>query len=61
MVTASSDNDALLAALGWLREGGDFRFFGPSPNIPDHYGTYLKSCGPLISESTQAVPASAKP
>ena len=44
VVTASSDNDAPLAALGWPREGGDIRSFGPSPKISDHHKVHLKSC-----------------
>ena len=33
-VTVSGDNDALLVAVGWQREGGDFLLLGLSPNVP---------------------------
>ena len=50
-MTASSDNNAPLAAIRRLRERGDFRFSGLSPNIPDYCTreTRIGSCGARFS------------
>ena len=34
VVSASSDNETHLVAIGWQREKGDFSFLGLSPKIP---------------------------